>query len=496
MVSAKYAALAEASGAQVTEDMFERTLCSYDLAPVPNFILKVLRIRNTPELVVKPRTTEQVASILQHAYKHRIAVTPRAGATSALFNAVPVRGGMVMDLKGLDGVMEIDEGKSSALVWAGTTFQALDAELQGKGFTLKSYPSSYLSATVGGWLCSEGLGIGSLRHGPFVGQVRRAEFITPQGKVLHLGPETMPPLAWLQGSEGTLGIVTKVGLSIQRIPASERHHLIAVPDMRAGQELMERTVPLRPYFMAFHGRSFVAALLRAGFDAPPLGQEDLLSLTFQETSRQAAELSSAVAEIVADIGGRELASSLAQEEWRARFYSLRAQRLGPSLLGAESLLPLERFADYLSQVERLDARMRLNLFNYGYVVAPNLVLVFSMFPVDERQGLAFILSLGVVKALQMTAIGQGGRPYGVGLWNTPYVGRVLGASEQRERKARKARLDEEGVMNPGKVYTTRYFLPGPLFMPGMDVLALGHSLHRRLARPLAERPRDSREVCL
>lgn len=482
MVSAKYAALVETSGAQVTEDLFERTLCSYDLAPVPDFILKVLRIRNTPELVVRPRTTEQVARILQHAYKHRIAVTPRAGATSALFNVVPVTGGMVMDLKGLEGVMEIDEGKPSALVWAGTTFQALDAELRDKGFTLKSYPSSYLSATVGGWLCSEGLGIGSLRYGPFVDQVCRAEFITPRGEVLHLGPETMPPLAWLQGSEGTLGIVTKVELSVQRMPEAEWHHLIAVPNMRAGQELMERMVPLRPYFTAFHSRSFVAALLRAGFDAPALGQEDLLSLTFQETGRQAAELSSAVAKIVADIGGRELASSLAQEEWRARFYSLRAKRLGPSLLGAESLLPLERLADYLSQVERLDARMRLNLFNYGYVVAPNLVLVFSMFPADERQGLDFALSLGAVKALQMAAIGQGGRPYGVGLWNTPYTGQVLAASEQRERKARKARLDEESIMNPGKVYTTRYLLPGPLFMLGMDALAVGHSLHRRFAR--------------
>ena len=86
----------------------------------------------------------------------------------------------------------------------------MDEYLNARGFALKSFPSSAPAASIGGWFCTMGYGIGSLKYGSLLSQVKAAEVALPAGEIRRLTRQTDPPLDWFAASEGTLGIITRL----------------------------------------------------------------------------------------------------------------------------------------------------------------------------------------------------------------------------------------------------------------------------------------------
>ena len=143
-------------------------------------------------------------------------------------------------------------------------------------------PSSAPASTVGGWLCTMGYGIGSLKYGPLVEQVRSLEVVLADGAVRRLTRETDPPLEWFVGSEGTLGVVTEVELAVRRAGAM-RHALVACPDVRAVCELVSQLTarsPL-PYAIDFDDRHVLGALDALGFSPSGWQGSDLVRVDWE-----------------------------------------------------------------------------------------------------------------------------------------------------------------------------------------------------------------------
>ena len=179
------------------------------MAPVPALLVNPL-FNTLPDLIVRPADAEEAAEILKLAFANHIPVTPRAGASTVYFNSVPVRGGIVMDLNLIKGVAGLNESGMTVTVKAGTTCRELDEYLNPLGFAMKSFPSSAPVASIGGWFCMMGYGIGSLKYGSLLSQVQAVEVVLPTGEVRRLTRDTEPPLAWFAASEGTLGIITQL----------------------------------------------------------------------------------------------------------------------------------------------------------------------------------------------------------------------------------------------------------------------------------------------
>ena len=116
------------------------------------------------------------------AERHELSAdAARAAATTAYWNAVPMRGGLVLDLNGMRGLVSLDEATLDATVLPGTRWEELDRVLRRRGVTLLSYPTSAPAATVGGWISMEGHGIGSLKHGGVAEQVTGLEVVLADG---------------------------------------------------------------------------------------------------------------------------------------------------------------------------------------------------------------------------------------------------------------------------------------------------------------------------
>ena len=116
-------------GEGISTSTLERGLYAHDLAAVPAFLSRLL-VRATPDVVARPRTTEEVSSLLSYASEHRVPVTPRGAGSTAFHNAVPARGGLLLDLTGLRGIVEVDAERQTATVLAGTRWRELDDELR------------------------------------------------------------------------------------------------------------------------------------------------------------------------------------------------------------------------------------------------------------------------------------------------------------------------------------------------------------------------------
>ena len=460
---------------RLTRDLMERTLYSRDLAPVPPIMTRPF-FRTLPDAVVRPGSAEQVADVLRYATRERSPVTPRAAASTAYYNTVPVRGGFVLDVNSLRGILDVNTARQSVQVLPATTWFELDDALRLKGFAVKSYPSSAVAATIGGWVSTQGHGMGSLTYGPLSDQLISLQVVLPNGEIRALTRDSDPPLDWFVAAEGTLGVITQIELSIRPRPASESQHLMAFDDLNLlGDDVqtLAQSEP-RPFTIFFADAGYLELLRRAGFTAP--AEKGVLLTSFQGEMDEVRQNAAALAQL----RGRELPSELALEEWNLRLYHMRTKRAGPSQLAAEQWLPLKNLPGYLQAVKQLADRHRLLLGTYGVVVSREQVMVMTIYLADERHTASYLCAIGFTKRLHDLGARYGGRPYGVGLWNTPYLSRLFDRAQLAELKQRKARLDPAGIMNPGKLYQAAFPLWPITFVPAAEALALAHTTLGRM----------------
>ena len=464
---------------RVTVDLIERTLYSRDLAPVPAMMVRPF-FQTLPEAVVRPADAGQVAEVVRQATRAHVPITPRAAATTSFYDAVPVRGGLVLDLNDLRGGIELDAPRQTVRVLPATTWYELDEALQRTGFAVKSYPSSALSATVGGWISTQGHGIGSLKYGAMADQLVALQVVLPGGETRAVDRQTDPPLEWFVAAEGTLGVITAVELEVRPRPEVESLHMLSFNDpLSLGSALLHLSrSEARPFTMLFADPGYFRLLARSGFP-PPLDLVDDQLVLLACFQGEPGDVRRGRDELVG-LRGRELPTEAAVEEWGHRLYHLRVKRGGPSLLAAEQWLPLAGLAGYLSAVGRLGRSACTPIGSYGVVVSPDWALVMSLYPADERRPMEYLAGIGFTKRLHDLGSSHGGRPYGVGLWNTAYLSRVFSRQQLTELRRRKARLDPSGVMNPGKLYRAPFPLWPATFRPGAWVLAAIHvALGRR-----------------
>ncbi|HNX92612.1 MAG TPA: FAD-binding oxidoreductase [Syntrophomonas sp.] len=464
--------IADKFGDRATVSEFERSLYSRDLAPVPALLVNPL-FKTLPDIVVRPSNTEEVAEIMKFAYRNNIPVTPRAGASTVYFNSVPTKGGILMDLNLLTGVVELDEKSMTVTVNTATTWSELDEYLNSRGLAPKSFPSSAPVATIGGWFCMMGYGIGSMKYGSLLSQVRSIEVVLPDGAIKKVTRETTPPLDWFAASEGTLGVVTKLEVEVRKLN-NMKHYLLHLPDADKMLDTMKTLIGAEviPYNLHFTDQECLKAMHALGFTLADLTEGCVVGVDYEGSEEELQQARNIIESLSgADKIANPVSEETAEMEWEEKFKALRLKRGGPSVLGAEVWLPIKKLPEYIEDVQKMSIGYNLGLFSYGHVVTPEYASVMTTFYADETQTIKYIINLSLVKKIHDIGYRYGGCPYGVGLWNSPMVGRIHKSPELSELRQRKKSLDKKGIMNPGKVYRSPFMLNPFNYALGMNVLA-------------------------
>ena len=200
-----------------------------------------------PDYVVRPGCAEEVSKVLKIANYYKLPVQTWGGGSGSQGGALPMAGGIVLDIKRMDKLLDIDTKAGTITCETGMIFQTLEWYANEQGFSVMHLPSCLTCCTVGGALAHNGIGILSTKYGKIDDQCLSVEVALPNGDIINTlpvpkhssGPNLLPLFL---GSEGTLGIMTKAKFKMTKLPEVRRHHAFLFKDISTGYDACREIV--------------------------------------------------------------------------------------------------------------------------------------------------------------------------------------------------------------------------------------------------------------
>jgi len=432
--------ISDSFGARVNFDPTERLLYSHDIAAMPG-LFKPLVGRTIPDAVVQPVNEQELIRLVRWAAGRKIPLVPRGKGSSGYGGIIPTRKGIVVDFYRMKEVYAVDRVKPTVTVDPGITWEQLDRKLQPAGLTVRLYPTSYPSSSAGGWLAQGGAGVGSFEYGWFGENVESARVVFPDGEVKELSGRDLEMVA---DAEGTTGFISRLTVRLRKLE-DIGVTAVACPDARKlarmFQMFIEQELPIwslvfinprmaemknRAPLMTHHGRPVESRVI--------LPAAYVTTIAFREKDRE--KIVPRLPEIVKACEGEVLDQEIADHEWENRFKLMMVKRLGPSLVPAEVVVPLEKMGDVLEEIEE---KVNQPVVKEGVIIRKG----------KEGRPEAFVF--GLVLSIMKIAEKHGGRPYSTGLYFTRKAGAVLGKDRLKRLKAFKREVDPGNILNPDKV---------------------------------------------
>ena len=427
--------------------------------------------QDAPDAVVLPGGEEEIAAVLALCAERRIAVVPFGGGTSVVGGLDPVRGGLraviALDLRRLDALHELDEVSGEAVLGAGLTGPRAEELLAERGWELGHYPQSFRYATIGGFAATRSSGQNSAGHGRFDEMVRGLRVVTPSGVLdLGRGPASAagPDLRELfLGSEGVLGVITRVRLRVHPVPAAKIHEAWGFPDFATGTAAL-RAVEQQgtgPTVLRLSDEAETAVNL-AVTDRIGGGQVTggcLAVTVFEGTEAQAPARHAETRAALIAAGGTPLGPEAALGWEHGRFS---APYLRDALLDAGALCETLETAAAWSGLERLKAAVTaalqarlpgaLVLCHVSHVYPTGASLYFTV--VAARGGDPLARWAAAKHAACDAIMANGGtvtHHHAVGTDHRPWMEQEVGELGVRILRAVKDAVDPAGILNPGKL---------------------------------------------
>lgn len=460
----------------------ERLLYSHDMAPLPKEAQ--IAFKNIPDIVVRPRSTEDVSKIVKIAAKDGVPITPRGASTWGLAGSTPAYGGILIDMiGGMSKVLAIDEANQTITCQAGCSWkQVYDAAWE-KGFLLGSYPSSFPSASVAGWISTAGIGVGNYKYGSAGDNIRNMKVVIPDGSIIDTGFDTLADNMsgynlnrLFVGAEGTLGVICEVTFKLTPKPEILRPLAYAFESLDKLQAPINDITHSRvmPLHIAWSDNNHFKYLKKIGHHPP--AEASLLLITLEGDKAVVEHEEKVIDDIVAKYGGKKMADEVAQHEWDERCYEFRCRELGLGSVPMEVLVPVSSYAAMTNDLYDLMRSMKMEGAIIGIMADRNTVMFMPYYIYDAESLSKSVTSLSFNFKCGDLAYKHGGRMLGgFGLFFGPLLKKVRGEGYAVETAIKNA-IDPKEIMNPGKLLgmKTRFGLPvGPgLLGFGLDSMAV------------------------
>lgn len=443
-------------GDRVNFNPVERLLYSHDIAAMPS-LFKPLVGKTLPEAIVQPTNENELVTLVKWAHQNRLPLIPRGKGSSGYGGIIPLKKGLVVDFYRMKDVIEITPETETVTVQPGITWEQLDRELKKEGLTICLYPTSYPSSSVGGWLAQGGAGIGSYEFGWFDQNVVKARVVLPDGQVKEFSGSE---LELISEAEGITGLISEVTIKVQKL---EKLEVIAFacPDAHALSRILKEIVDeqLPIWSVSFINPRMAEMKNRAPLlthHGHPVEKRVILpaayitTLAFRKTHKAIVE--GKLPEIVKGCEGEILSPEIADHEWENRFKLMVVKRLGPSLVPAEVVVPLDQLGPTMEEIEH---RVNQPVVKEGVVIKKGKngkpeVVILGFIPSDQRR-FSYNFVFGLVLTILKIAEKHGGRPYSTGLYFTTKAKKILGEDRHKRLVEFKKKVDPRKILNPEKV---------------------------------------------
>jgi glycolate oxidase len=421
-----------------------------------------------PDVVVRVKSAREVSEILKLANEHKIPVTPRAAGTSLCGHAVPIKGGIVLDMQPMNAIKEVHVEDFYVVVEPGVVYAELNAHLKPLKFFFPPAPGSGDVANIGGMVINNASGVNAVKYGATRDYVLGLEIVLPTGEIIHSGTRTMKNASGYQldrlmvASEGTLGIVTEVILRVVPLPEKSAMAMAVFDDLeKAGQCVSDVIAhPLIPASLEIMDNICVQAINKATDLALP----ECEGLLFIGVGGHPEAVKDEI-KIVADVAKKAGAVDVKFTEDPDEIAELQKGRKAmiPALSRFKEGMVTVMLADDMavppSQVPKAvmafheiqDRYEGIYIPTYGHAGDGNLHTKFIIDPTDpevwERAEKANEEVFDAVLALGGTVTGE----HGVSITKAPYFKKERADSLDAMRKIKRA-LDPNNILNPGKIF--------------------------------------------
>jgi glycolate oxidase len=418
-----------------------------------------------PEVVVFPGSAEEISQILMLANRHRFAVTPRGAGTGRSGGAVPVKGGVVLVLTRLNRILEISKADLVAVVEPGVILGKFKAGVEAQGLYYPPDPSSADFCTIGGNVAECAGGAVAVQYGVTRDYVLGLQVVLPTGEIIDAGTRTMKGVVGYDltrlflGSEGTLGVITRIILRLTAKPPARQTLAAGFRDLETAAQAVSLILRagLAPTALEFMDQTTLSCVKELLPWALPPKVSALLLVAVDGHPRDVEERSRAIARVFREQGARPLlrARDAAQAEalWQARrVISPALLKVKPQKVSEDVVVPLGAIPALVAALQEVSRRRGLVIPCYGHAGDGNIhvnVLYDRKLPA-ERDAVAPTVAdiFALVRRLQGTLSGE----HGIGLTKAPYLGLELSDAAIALQRRIKQAFDPNNIMNPGKIF--------------------------------------------
>lgn len=422
-------------------------------------------LKHGASCVAMPRTCEAVAAVMKFAHEAGIPVVTRGSGTGLSGGSVPVDGGIVLTLVHLNRILEIDPANLTMLAEAGTITKAIDDAAHPHGLFYPPDPGSMKISTIGGNVANNSGGLRGLKYGVTRDYVMGMEVVLPDGETAWLGSKCVKDVAGYSmkdlfvGSEGTLGIITKVLLKLVPRPKARKTLLASFDSMEAAagsvsQIIARHIIPCTLEFLDRKTCQSVEDFAKVGLPTAAA------AVVLMETDGHPAvvEEEAAAMMAIAKESGAISVEAASDDAHAVRLATARRSafsalaRIRPTTILEDVTVPRSRLAEVVAFVEEVAARHQLEIATFGHFgdgnVHPTILTDETNHEEMERVEAALSDIFDKTVELGGTITGE----HGVGLAKKPYLPRQFDdASYALMRKVKRA-LDPQHLLNPGKIF--------------------------------------------
>jgi glycolate oxidase len=422
-----------------------------------------------PDVVVKPRTTAEVSAIMKYCNENKIAVTPRGAGTGLSGGALPHLGGVLMSMERFKTILDIDERNLQVTTEPGVITEVLQNAVKEKGLFYPPDPSSRGSCFIGGNIAENSGGPKAVKYGVVKDYVLNLEVVLPNGEIIWTGANVLKNSTGYNltqlfvGSEGTLGIVTKIVLKLIPLPAHDLLMLVPFKSLdKAGEA--------------------VSAIFRAGFT--PSGLElmeiDSLQIVSKMVDSHAVQISDDIeAHLLIEVDGNNMDVLLSDMEaistlltqfdageilfaddaqqkaelWKLRRRVAEAVKIAGYTIEEDTVVPRAELPTLIRGVKKIGKEFNFEAVCYGHAGDGNLHIRIkkegtanSMDDPELVKGLRALFEL--VYSLKGTISGE----HGIGLIQKGYMDIVFAQENLRLMRSIKRSFDPNNILNAGKIF--------------------------------------------
>ncbi len=420
---------------------------------------------HSPDLVVLPRTTQQVSKLIMLASEESIPVVPRGMASGLAAASVPFSGGIALSMTRMNQILEIDKLNSVARVEAGIVTADLQSAVEKQGLFYPPDPSSIRHSTIGGNIACNAGGPRCLKYGVTGDYVLGLTVVLADGNVLITGGKSIKDVAGYDlnslftGSEGTLGVITEAILKLISKPKFTQTALAEFKSLDDSANAVNAILSegLLPATLELMDETAIDCIEQAMHLGLPLDVEALLLMETDGADDLSVKREmTAATRICRDCGAREVKIAQTEGEraklWKARrSVSPSLARKAPNKLGEDITVPRSAIPEAIRKLKEISARYELPIVIFGHAGDGNLhpnILFDKRDPVQwEKVNQIVAEEFELALRLGGTLTGE----HGIGTLKRPFLQRALGDVSIDIQRRIKATLDPKNILNPGKV---------------------------------------------